>query len=71
MDKRLSAEGPMKLVLCGCGRLHMICGSVTLHFSREEFLSFANSVSRFAAVVQQPLPALAVGRADAGTGVCH
>lgn len=29
MDKR--TEGQMKMVLCSCGRLHMTCGSVTLH----------------------------------------
>lgn len=71
MDNRLPAEGPIKLVLCGCGRLHMTCGSVTLHFSRDEFLVFANSVSRLAAVVKQPPSALAASRPDARTEVCH
>jgi hypothetical protein len=49
----------------------MTCGSVTLHFSREEFLAFAHSVTRIAAIVKQPLAALAAAGPDAHTGVCH
>ena len=71
MDTRLPTDGQTKLVLCGCGRLHMTCGSVTLHFSREEFLAFAHSVTRIAAIVKQPLAALAAAGPDAHTGVCH
>lgn len=53
MEKTLRADGPMKLVLCGCGRLHVTCGSVTIHFDREEFLVFADSVGRLATIVAQ------------------
>lgn len=59
MDKVLRTDGPMKLVLCGCGRLHVTCGPVTLHFDRDEFLVFADSVSRLAAIVKQSPATLA------------
>jgi hypothetical protein len=49
----------------------MTCGSVTLHFSREEFLDFANSVTHIAAVIKQPPSALAAARQGPHTGVCH
>lgn len=44
----------MKLVLCDCGKLHMTVGSVTLHFTRDEFQVFAESVRRLARIVAQP-----------------
>lgn len=72
MDKILRADGPMKLVLCGCGRLHVTCGPVTLHFNRDEFLAFASSVGRLAAVVTQHPASLApAARPGAHTEVCH
>lgn len=72
MDKTLRADGPMKLVLCGCGRLHVTCGPVTLHFNREEFLAFADTVGRLAAIVaQQPAGLAPAARQGAHTEVCH
>jgi hypothetical protein len=72
MDKMFRAEGPMKLVLCGCGRLHVTCGQVTFHFHREEFLAFADGVGRLAALVKQPPAGLgSVSGAGAHTEVCH
>jgi|CXWL01.1.fsa_nt_gi hypothetical protein len=72
MDKVLRTDGPMKLVLCGCGRLHVTCGPVTLHFDRDEFLVFADSVSRLAAIVKQSPATLApLARQGAHTEVCH
>lgn len=72
MDKSLRADRPMKLVLCGCGRLHVTCGSATLHFDREEFLVFAEGVSRLAAMVRQHPASLApAARQGAQTEVCH
>ena len=52
--KPMTAESPMKLVLCDCGKLHVTWGSVTLHFTHDEFLLFAESARRLAAIVAQP-----------------
>lgn len=72
MDKSGRPEGPIKLVLCGCGRLHVTCGQVTLHFQRDEFLAFADGVGRLAAMVKQSPAGLAPGlRAGAQSEVCH
>lgn len=72
MDKTMRTDGPMKLVLCGCGRLHITCGPVTLHFDREEFLAFADSVGRLAAIVtRQPASLAQAARQGAHTEVCH
>ncbi|MBX3302407.1 MAG: hypothetical protein KF693_09335 [Nitrospira sp.] len=54
MNKTFGKESPMKLVLCGCGKLHLTCGAVTLHLTRDEFLGFSESVRRLAAIVAQP-----------------
>lgn len=72
MEKKLRTDGAMKLVLCGCGRLHVTCGSVTLHFDREEFLLFADSINRLAAIVtQQPANLAPETRPDAHSEMCH
>lgn len=72
MDKVLRTDKPMKLVLCGCGRLHVTCGPVTLHFDRDEFLVFADSVSRLAAIVgQHPIGLASAARQGEHTEVCH
>lgn len=72
MNKTLGKDSPMKLVLCGCGKLHLTCGSVTLHLTRDEFLVFAESIRRLAAIVAQP----SLGQATAipqpsSSEVCH
>lgn len=46
-------DGQTKLALCGCGKLHFTYGSVTVHFEREDFLQFAESVGRLSAMVRQ------------------
>ena len=68
----LSTDGAMKLVLCGCGKLHVTLGSITLHFTRDEFQTFAETVRRLAAIVAQP----SLGQVSAMTQpspseVCH
>jgi hypothetical protein len=71
-EKNLQILGPTKLVLCECGRLHVTCGAVTLHFDRDEFLVFAGSMNRLAAIVkQQPVHAGGAARPDAQTQMCH
>jgi hypothetical protein len=72
MEKMLQSDGRMKLVLCGCGKLHMTCGSVTVHFTRDEFQAFAESVRRIAAIIAQPSASGASTEAqDAFSGMCH
>lgn len=47
-DKHNFVKPSAKLNVCGCGRLNLNDGGVTLHFDREEFLSFAATVSQLA-----------------------
>lgn len=49
----MQRDGQTKLALCGCGKLHFTYGSVTVHFEREDFLLFADSVGRLSAMVRQ------------------
>ena len=32
------------LDVCGCGRLHLTYGALTLHFERDEFVQFAHEL---------------------------
>lgn len=54
MKKTLRTQEAMKLVLCGCGKIHVTWGSITLHFMRDEFQAFAESIRRLAAIMTQP-----------------
>lgn len=54
MKKTLRTEEAMKLVLCGCGKIHVTWRSITLHLMRDEFQVFAESIRRLAAIVAQP-----------------
>jgi hypothetical protein len=72
MKKALGKDGPMKLVLCGCGKLHLTCGAVTLHLTRDEFLVFAESVQRLAVIVARPSMEQSLGVAQQNPSmVCH
>ena len=72
MKKVFGKEGPMKLVLCGCGKLHLTCGAVTLHLTRDEFLAFSESVRRLAAIIAQPSTNLPLVSAQPSPSeVCH
>jgi hypothetical protein len=53
-EKYVSTDGEMKLVLCGCDKLHVTVGLTTLHFTRDEFQIFAETIRRLAAIVAQP-----------------
>jgi hypothetical protein len=44
----LNQDGQATLDVCGCGRLHLTYGPVTLNFKRDEFVRFARDVSRLA-----------------------
>lgn len=72
MEMKTRNEGTMKLMLCGCGRVHVTCGPMTLHFEREEFLTFAGGIGRLAAMVKQaPAGLVSAARQSAHTEVCH
>ena len=72
MEKCWKADGAMKLVLCGCGRVHVTCGQMTLHFQRDEFLALADGISRVAAMVKRRPTDLASGLGvGAQSEVCH
>lgn len=72
VDKMLGTDRSMKLVLCDCGGLRLISGSVTIHFSREEFQAFAAAVGRLASIVALPTidKALKATRTSVSE-VCH
>jgi hypothetical protein len=44
----VNQDGHTALDVCGCGRLHLTYGAITLNFRREEFLRFAREVERLA-----------------------
>jgi len=72
MKKAFGKDGPMKLVLCGCGKLHLTYGAVTLHLTRDEFLVFAESVQRLAVIVARPSIEQSLGSAQPNPNVgCH
>ena len=72
MDKMLGMERSMKLALCDCGGLRLSSGPMTIHFTREEFQMFAESVGRLATIVAQPTldQALKTTRSNVSE-VCH
>ena len=35
-----------KLQVCECRKLHLTYGSLTMHFKRDEFIAYADNVSR-------------------------
>lgn len=72
MEKTMRGEGQVKVAFCGCGKLHVTYGAVTVHFEREEFLLFAESVGRLGAMVKQAAhgSALAAGLSP-NANVCH
>ncbi|HEY6085300.1 MAG TPA: hypothetical protein VIU63_07870 [Nitrospira sp.] len=53
MEDVMQGKGQGKLALCGCGKIHFSYGPVTLHFDREEFVLFAESVGWLGAMVKQ------------------
>ena len=72
MEKMLRTDQSMKLVLCDCGGLRLVSGQVTIHFTREEFQVFAESVARLASIVAQPSLGQAVKSTRSSTSeVCH
>jgi hypothetical protein len=44
----MNQDSQTTLDVCGCGRLHLTFGTVTLNFQRDEFVRFARDVGRLA-----------------------
>ena len=44
----VNQDSQTTLDVCGCGRLHLTYGPVTLNFKRDEFVRFARDVGRLA-----------------------
>ncbi len=62
-------DGQTALAVCGCGRLHLTYGPVTLNFQRDEFVKFARDVDRLAAYLTDKLVTARIG--SHGTAGCH
>lgn len=52
MEEAMHGDTRSKLVLCECGKFHFTYRSMTLHFEREEFFSFVDSVARLGTLVK-------------------
>lgn len=72
MEKILGTDQPMKLMLCDCGGFRLSSGPMTIHFTREEFQVFAESVGRLASIVAQPsLGQVSKAARSKVSEVCH
>jgi hypothetical protein len=72
MEDVMHGEGQAKLALCGCGKLHFTYGPVTLHFDRDEFQRFAESVGRLGAIVKRSTHGVAhESRLSPSANICH
>jgi hypothetical protein len=54
MEHVIHGRGQAALNVCGCGRLHFTYGPITLHMDRDEFVAFADTVTRLASQLGQP-----------------
>ena len=72
MEHVLRRDGQSKVVLCECGKLHFTYGSVTLHFDRDEFLLFSESVGRLSSMVRQAAAGSSIAPSRTlNTTLCH
>lgn len=53
MEQVMRGDKQSKLVFCECGKLHFTYGPITLHFDKEEFITFADSVGRLGTLAKQ------------------
>lgn len=68
----MQGHGQLKLAVCGCGRLHVTYGSITLHFEREEFQVFADSIGRLASMLKQSsLDSVSAHAGSSSVHMCH
>jgi hypothetical protein len=72
MEQIMRGDKQSKLAFCECGKLHFTYGSVSLHFDRDEFLMFADSVGRLGAIVRQAAQdSICVSGPVQNANVCH
>jgi len=68
----MHGNGQSKLAVCGCGRLHVTYGSITLHFDKEEFQIFADSIGRLASMLKQSsLSSMPAHKGSSSAHMCH
>jgi len=68
----MHSHGQSKPAICGCGRLHVTYGSITLHFDREEFQVFADSIGRLASMLKQSsLGSVTTHTGSSNAHICH
>ena len=68
----MTSSQHLKLNACNCGRIHLTYGSVTLHFTKEEFLAYAMYVGKMATHVSSTAGLqMAGGFTDAENTNCH
>ena len=71
MENVMRGSGQTKLALCTCGKLHLTYGAVTLHFDRDEFLLFAESVGRMSAIARQVPGPVLTSSLTPNANICH
>ncbi len=71
MENFIHGKRQARLNVCGCGRLHVTYGPITLHFEPEEFLAFGEAltqlVDQFRRIQRERLVPSPPGRET----VCH
>lgn len=71
-EETMHGNGQSKLAVCSCGRLHVTYGSITLHFDRDEFQAFADSIGRLAAMLKQSsLGSVSAHKGSSSAHMCH
>jgi hypothetical protein len=53
MEPTMKVASQVALNICGCGRLHLLCDPVTLHFEPLEFTLFAQAIGQLMIEYQQ------------------
>ncbi|MBI4001573.1 MAG: hypothetical protein HY348_07300 [Nitrospira defluvii] len=72
MENVIHGKGQAALNVCGCDRLHFTYGPITLHFGRDEFIAFADAVTRLASQLRQADDSLSVTPSSAYSDpMCH
>ena len=72
MEQTVKVSGQIALNVCGCGRLHLLCGPVTLHFEPLEFAAFAQTIGQLVVEYQQHATGvMAAPLSSHGSPTCH
>lgn len=72
MESTMKVSGQVTLNVCGCGRLHLLCGPVTLHFEPLEFAAFSQAIGQLVIEYQQPATGMrTTAQSRPGPPTCH